>query len=55
MIKEEEEMAKEPQEYKTSTRAGEKVTVKHGKNGKGETVSILADGRGYETLHRSKK
>jgi hypothetical protein len=45
-------MAKtDPQRYATTTRAGDKVEVRHGKNGLGETVSIQADGRGYETLH----
>jgi hypothetical protein len=44
---------KAEQEYATTNRSGEKVRVKHGKNGMGETVSIMCDGWGYETLNVS--
>lgn len=46
-------MGKKPQEqtYETTTRSGAKVRVEHGLNGKGEKVSLVADGRGYKVLN----
>jgi hypothetical protein len=39
------------QRYKTSTRSGDRVEVRHYKARDGKTTSMQADGRGYELLY----
>lgn len=45
-------MAKE-QRVETTTRAGEKVKVTYGKTNGGDTVAVVNNGRGYQTVYNS--
>lgn len=44
-------MGKELARYDTTTRDGKKVQVRVGRNDRGETWTLEANGRGYETLN----